>query len=175
MLRALEVTTTVALNPTLTLTPTLALTQVQRSGRDLCVSWIDLANAYGSVKHSLIHFSLEWYHVPEHFCELMWRYYEGLMASVMVGELQTPWFRFGVGVFQGCTVSTILFNVGFNTSFEHLSVLEDECAYQFRTQKVGKPVLKVFVTGYADDIGLVTGTHGQQDASQNNEKALKCL
>ena len=28
-------------------------------GRDLCVSWIDLANAYGSVKHSLIHFSLK--------------------------------------------------------------------------------------------------------------------
>jgi hypothetical protein len=26
------------------------------------MSWIDLANAYGSVKHSLIHFSLEWYH-----------------------------------------------------------------------------------------------------------------
>ena len=39
-------------------------------GRDLCTSWIDVANAYGSVKHSLIHFSLEWYHVPEHFCEL---------------------------------------------------------------------------------------------------------
>ena len=34
-------------------------------------SWIDLENAYGSVKHSLVHFSLEWYHVHEHFCELM--------------------------------------------------------------------------------------------------------
>ena len=38
-----------------------AALDAQRSGRDLCVSWIDLANAYGSVKHSLIHFSLEWY------------------------------------------------------------------------------------------------------------------
>ena len=34
-------------------------------GRDLCVSWIDIANAYGSVKHSLIHFSLEWYHISD--------------------------------------------------------------------------------------------------------------
>ena len=58
-------------------------------GRDLCVSWIDLANAYGSVKHSLIHFSLKWYHVPDQFCRLMWHYYEGLMASAMVGKLQT--------------------------------------------------------------------------------------
>ena len=79
-------------------------------GRDLCVSWIDLANAYGSVKHSLIHFSLEWYWVPDAFCELMWHYYEGLMASVSVGTAQTPWFWFGIGVFQGCTVSTVLFN-----------------------------------------------------------------
>ena len=68
-------------------------------GVDLCMSCIDIANAYGSVKHSLIHFSLEWYHLPEHFCELMWRYYEGLMASVMVGEAQTAWLRFGIGVF----------------------------------------------------------------------------
>ena len=90
-------------------------------GRDLCMSWIDLANAYGSVKPSLIHFSLEWYHVPEHFCELMWRYYEGLIASVMVRDAQTAWFRFGIGVFQGCTLSTVLFNAGFNTSFEHLA------------------------------------------------------
>ena len=81
-------------------------------GRDLCMSWIDLANAYGSVKHSLIHVSLEWYHVPEHFCELMWRYYEGPMASVMVGDAQPAWFRFGIGVFQGCTISIVLFNTG---------------------------------------------------------------
>jgi hypothetical protein len=144
-------------------------------GRDLCVSWIDLANAYGSVKHSLIHFSLEWYHVPDHFCELMWRYYEGLMACVLVGKETTPWFRFGIGVFQGCTVSTILFNAAFNTVFEHLSVIEDDCAYQFRNQKPGKPILQVFVTGYADDLGIVTGRHGENGAFHNNEKALKRL
>ena len=142
-------------------------------GRDLCMSWIDLANAYGSVKHSLIHFSLEWYHVPEHFCELMWRYYEGLMASVMVGDAQTAWFRFGIGVFQGCTISTVLFNAAFNTSFEHLTPLEEECGYQFRDQS--RRMLRVLVTGYADDIGLLTGSRCGRDAFRNNELVLKRL
>ena len=138
------------------------------------MSWIDLANAYGSVKHSLIHFSLEWYHVPEDFCELMWNYYEGLIATVMVGKLQTEWFRFEIGVFQGCTVSTILFNVGFNTSFAHLKSLEDECGYQFRYERHGKP-LRLLQTGYADDLALVTGTRDGVNASENNEKVLKLL
>ena len=143
-------------------------------GRDLCVSWIDLANAYGSVKHSLIHFSLEWYHVPEHFCELMWHYYEGLMASVTMGEAQTPWFWFGIGVFQGCTVSTVLFNAGFNTSFQHLSTLESSCGYQFRYERKGKP-LRLMQTGYADDLALVTGTRAGVDAFANNERLLHQL
>lgn len=96
------------------------------------------------------------------------------MATVLVGNKQTPWFRFGIGVFQGCTVSTILFNVAFNTSFEHLSVLEDECAYNF-FPKAGKPFIRTFITGYADDLGIVTGTHGNRDAFVNNERALKRL
>ena len=143
-------------------------------GRDLCVSWIDLANAYGSVKHSLIHFSLEWYHVPDQFRQLMWHYYEGLMASVMVGKLQTDWFWFGIGVFQGCTVSTVLFNAGFNTTFQHLQSLKADCAYQFRYEKKGKP-LRLLQTGYADDLALVTGTRMGVDAFANNEKVLQRL
>ena len=143
-------------------------------GRDLCVSWIDLANAYGSVKHSLIHFSLEWYWVPDAFCELMWHYYEGLMASVSVGTAQTPWFWFGIGVFQGCTVSTVLFNAAFNTSFQHLAASETNCGYQFRYERKNK-VLRLLQTGYADDLALVTGTRGGVDAFANNEKVLNRL
>ena len=138
--------------------------------RDLVISWIDLANAYGSVKHSLIQFSLEWYHVPNHFCELMWKYYEKLCAAVHINGELTPWFWFEVGVFQGCTVSTILFNVAFNTSFMHIQPLEAECSYVFRNQKIS-----VLQTGYADDLGIVTGTRGPMDAFQNNEKVLKRL
>ena len=101
----------------------------------------------------------------------MWHYYEGLMASEMVGKLQTDWFWFGIGVFQGCTVSTVLFNAGFNTMFQHLQPLKEDCAYQIRYEKKDKP-LRLLQTGYADDLALVTGTRMGVDAFANNEKVL---
>ena len=83
------------------------------------------------------------YHFSPKWCRaLLWRYCEGPMATVMIGDKQTPWCRFGIGVFpQSCSVwvfdttliwyrgvSTVLFNVGFNTTFAHLAPFEDDCA-----------------------------------------------
>ena len=31
----------------------------------ICISCLDLKNAYGSVRHSLVQFALDWYHVPK--------------------------------------------------------------------------------------------------------------
>ena len=84
----------------------------------------------------------------------MWKYYERLCAAVLVNGDVTPPFWFEVGVFQSCTVSTILFDVAFNTSFVHIQPIEKKCAYVFRNQKVS-----VMQTGYA--------------AASNNELVLK--
>ena len=64
-----------------------------------------------------------------------------------------------------------MFNAGFNASFEHLTPLEEECGYQFRDQSTR--VLRVLVTGDANDIGLLTGTRCGRDAFRNNELVLK--
>ena len=60
--------------------------QMLRDAKDtkssICVCYIDLANAYGSVKRSLFHFLLEWYHVPDHFRAILYAFYEGLMAAI---------------------------------------------------------------------------------------------
>ena len=130
-----------------------ALLDAHANGRDLCISWIDLANAYGSVRHSMILFTLEWYFVPSEFAEIVFMYYEGLVASVMVGNEQTVWFRFMIGVFQGCTLSTILFNTAFNTVFDNLAAVRSQYGYSFTEIAVQKLVL-----GYADDIGAMTGS-----------------
>ena len=96
------------------------------------------------------------------------------MASVMVGKLQTDWFWFGIGVFHECNVSTVLFNAGFNTMFQHLQSVKEDRTYQFRYQKKGKP-LRLLQTGYADDLALVTGTRIGVDAFANIEKVLRRL
>ena len=75
--------------------------------------------------------------------------------------------------FKGVSISTVLFNAGFNTSFEHLTLLQEECGYQFRDQSIR--MLRVLVTGYADDIGLLTGSRCGKDAFRNNKLVLKRL
>ena len=108
-----------------------AMVDARTHKRNICVSWIDLANAYGSVRHSMILFTLEWYHVPEEFAKIIFMYYEGLAASVMVGKEQTKLFRFQIGVFQGCTLSTMLFDMAFNTIFDCILDMKEECGYKF--------------------------------------------
>ena len=41
----------------------------------LVVVWLDIANAFGSVPHSLIQLALRRAHVPEEFCQLVESYY----------------------------------------------------------------------------------------------------
>ena len=42
----------------------------KRLKRSLAVAWLDIANAYGSINHALIQFSMEHYHAPQEFCRL---------------------------------------------------------------------------------------------------------
>jgi hypothetical protein len=42
-----------------------AMKEAKEEQRQIVVSWIDLANAYGSVRHNLIQFAMEWFHVPK--------------------------------------------------------------------------------------------------------------
>ena len=78
--------------------------------RQIIISWIDLANAYGSVRHNLIQFALNWYHVPIEIQKLIFDYYEKLCAMVTANDWSTSFFLFDIGLFQGCVLSTILFD-----------------------------------------------------------------
>lgn len=60
-----------------------ALKEAKSWKKSIVVTWIDLANAYGSVRHNLIQFALEWYGVPALIRKLIFKYYELLMAKVI--------------------------------------------------------------------------------------------
>ena len=82
--------------------------------RSICVAWLDIANAYESMRHTFIQFALHWYHVPAQVRKLIWSYYEGLCARVCTSEWSTGLFSIGIGVPQGCIASTINFDAGFH-------------------------------------------------------------
>jgi len=129
--------------------------------RSICVAWIDIANAYGSMRHNFIQFALKWYHVPAQVRRLIWSYYEGLCARVCTNEWSTELFFIGIGVPQGCTASTINFDVGFQLILDlHSALLVGDKGYKIAFTRiiVSKPT-------YADDVGLVEKTAGDCQTS----------
>ena len=52
----------------------------------LDVAWLDITNAYGSVHHSFIQFSLAHYHAPPEFCRLLGSWYTDLSATISTDE-----------------------------------------------------------------------------------------
>ena len=47
-----------------------ALKDAKHAGKNICVSWIDLRNAFESIRHSLLQFTLTRYHLLFKFEEL---------------------------------------------------------------------------------------------------------
>lgn len=69
-----------------------ALLEAKSSQKQIVVSWLDLKNAYGSVRHNLIQFALNWFHVPKLIRELVFDYYEKICAQIRVKDKRTPFF-----------------------------------------------------------------------------------
>lgn len=109
-----------------------AFQDAKRHSKPICVSLIDLANAYGSVNHPLIQFALKWYHVPPTVCTIFRHYYDALLACIIVpgSELSTEVVHLGIGVFQGCCASTIVFNVAYQLKVDYTSTCQD-LGYKF--------------------------------------------
>jgi hypothetical protein len=137
-----------------------ALRDAFKHQRSICTTWIDLANAFGSVKHNLIQFALDWYHVPKFIQNLIFKYYDLLRAKIVTKDWSTMFFSFDIGCFQGCVLSAILFDCVFNLLLDFLAPLAN-LGYQFKAS-----IIKIADKAYADDLNLTT------DTSQNNQKLI---
>ena len=77
--------------------------------KGLVVVWLDIANAYGSIPHSLIQLALRRAHVPEDICKLVETYYANVNIRFTTKDFTTEWQRVEKGIITGCTLSVILF------------------------------------------------------------------
>ena len=59
-----------------------AIHDARTKHRSLTVCWLDLANAYGSVHHKLIRFSLQHYHAPDKLTNTITNIYNNLRAEI---------------------------------------------------------------------------------------------
>ena len=79
--------------------------------RQVVVSWLDIRNAYGSIRHNLIQFALNWFHVPRVVQDLVFDYYDKICAQLKTSKWSTLFFYFDLGLFQGCVLSSFCRNL----------------------------------------------------------------
>lgn len=132
--------------------------------RQIVMAWLDLENAYGSMRHMLVQFALKWFHVPQKISELVFRYYESIFLKVVTDDWCSDYFHLGIGVPQGCTASTIIFDVGFQVVLDMWKWLTRDVSpcYRFNDVKIS-----VSCPTYADDVELVAEKPGDCQKSIN--------
>ena len=92
----------------------------KQAKRSLAVAWLDIANAYGSVSHSLIQFALQRYHAPPEFCQLLKSWYTGFSATISTTDWVSQAFPLEIGILQGDPLSLVIFLTVMLLSQTHL-------------------------------------------------------
>ena len=94
------------------------LKNAKQTNRQITVCWTDLENAFGSLRHDLIQFALDWYHSPLEFRQFIHAYYEGIYIKIRTSKWTTEPVALLTGIFQGCLLSVQLFNIVWNVALD---------------------------------------------------------
>ena len=96
------------------------LKNAKQTSRQITVCWTDLENAFGSLRHDLIQFPLDWYHFLEEFRQFVYAYYEGIYIKIRTRKWITEPVALLMGIFQGCLLSVQLFSIVWNTALDRV-------------------------------------------------------
>ena len=144
-----------------------ALKEARQNKSSIANIWLDIANAYGSIPHRLIFFALKRYGVDEKWVTIIKKYYAGLYTKSFSSSAPSNWHQHFRGIFQGCTISIILFLVGINIVIEY--AVTSSASSVIHSNKVGLPRVRAFM----DDINLMsTSVAGTQDLLSKCVEAL---
>ena len=86
-----------------------AVKEAKSKNLSLATTWLDIANAYGSIPHKLIIFALFQYGVSPKWIHLIETYCSGIFSEFFSQEAPSSWNRHQRGICAGCTLSIILF------------------------------------------------------------------
>ena len=127
---------------------TQLLKEAKEKRGNITLVWLDLANAYGSVPHSLVMLALQKYHVPGKVQDILKNYLDKLSFRFTTNSFTTNWQRLEKGIITGCTISVIVFIAAINIM---IKTAEKECRGPKLNDKQQKP-LKAFM----DDLTIST-------------------
>ena len=87
------------------------LSDARRQPRPLCLAWLDIRNAFGSIPHSVLSTALLRMGFPPDLVRMITNVYTGATTEVLTSTGKTPPIPIHSGVKQGCPLSAILFNL----------------------------------------------------------------
>ena len=147
-----------------------AIDDSRRSNKQLCVAWLDLTNAFGSVSHTHIFKTLERQGLPLDILTVIRDLYSGATTKVRTRSGFTGPIALSTGVKQGCPLSPIVFNLAIEPMLRAIRAVRSTTSYKFK----GKRQLQMMV--YADDICVTASTPNalQLVLSRAGEAAEAC-
>ncbi|KAJ3581825.1 hypothetical protein NHX12_016191, partial [Muraenolepis orangiensis] len=129
------------------------VTQLIREAREnkgnLSVLWLDLENAFGSIPHKLVQFTLTKHHVPSRCRDLIADYYSNFRMRVSSGAITSSWHKVEIGIIRGCTISVTLFSLAMNMLTKSA---EPECRGPRTNSGQRQPPIRTFM----DDLTVMT-------------------
>ena len=129
------------------LTLSSLIQMVRRKKHAAHILFLDIANAFGSVPHSLLVSALESIHAPQWLSDYVGRFYSGIKVIGTTQHYRTEPYDVNAGVFQGDTMSPTLFLLVFR---QCLMYLETEKSYGIAFKE--EPIVSL---AFADDLTLV--------------------
>ena len=76
---------------------------------ELHVIWLDLENAYGSVRHQLLEKAMKFFWIPEDIKKLISTYFKPTYERFSNNKYSTNWQKLNIGIMMACVISPLLF------------------------------------------------------------------
>jgi len=126
---------------------------------ELHVIWLDLENAYGSVRHQLLEKAMEFFWIPEDIRNLISAYFKCTYMRFSNNKYSTNWQKLNIGIMMGCVISPLLFVLVMEMILRNA---------ESNTNKKTVPSMKAFM----DDVTLVAESRSHMKQLMNRLQEL---
>ena len=82
---------------------------VKNNKTEFHVIWLDLENAYGSVRHQVPEKAMEFFWIPEDIKNHILMYFKRTYMRFSNYKYSTNWQKLNIGIMMGCVISPLLF------------------------------------------------------------------
>ena len=115
------------------------------------VIFLDVANAFDSVPHSLIWKAFDYFRVPIVVVNLVREYCQDIIRCLSTAGFTTGWQRLEIGIMAGCTISPLAFTMA-------MEIIIRVSKWVLGGERRQDAMRLTPIRAYMDDMTLVTTT-----------------